>query len=152
MRKPNLGFILPGLGISTYAMLGMGVLIAALFIGLKVQTSRLHASEARYDLFVANTLAVGQAQEAKTKAAIAHADQITKESAKAYESRLADINSKYDRLRNTGAGSGSVPAVPQTSRPVDDAARDNRLLDVLRYAEEQAEQLRQLQEWVKSNE
>lgn len=124
--------------------------IFILSIGLKVQTARVHSWEQKYELFVAQTKAAGEAQQAKTKAAIAESERISKEKAKAYEASIADIRSKYNRLR-ASPGSGAVSSVPETARPVDDAARDQRLLDVLRHAEEQAEQLMQLQNWVKEN-
>jgi phosphoenolpyruvate-protein kinase (PTS system EI component) len=79
-------------------------------------------------------------------------EQINRERSRLYETRLAAVNATYRKLRDQRAASasgGGMPAVPDATRPADDAARDQRLLDVLQHAEKQTAQLIELQEWVR---
>ncbi len=109
--------------------------------------------EAAFELFKAEVEQVGRAQEAKTKATIANQERISNETKKSADARVAGILDRYKRMLNTdkgNSGSGQLPAVPDTTRPVDDSARDQRLLEVLRAADLQTGTLIDLQNWVKS--
>lgn len=93
---------------------------------------------------------IGEAQEAKTKAEIDRQRKVSDATIKSLQSRYAGLNAKYARLRQSPPGPGGMPTIPDTARPTDDAARDQRLLDVLQYADQQTQQLIELQDWVKS--
>lgn len=133
--------------------------VAALGLTVGVQTYRLHASQARveavqtaFDTFKGAVEALGQAQEAKNKEIVAQQERTNRETVRSADARVAGILDRYKRLLNqpVSAGSGPVPAVPDTARPIDDAARDQRLLEVLRAADLQTGQLIELQNWVQT--
>lgn len=141
-----------GIG-SAIVMLGMG-------IAIKVQTARLDTAkaeivkvQAEYDSFVDRTAEIGLEQERKNKELMDKRKRVNDETIKSANARLADILARYNRLLNTapGAGSGAMPGVPDTTKPIDDATRDQRLLEVLRAAEIQAGQLIELQEWIRQH-
>ena len=104
-----------------------------------------------YAAFVAETKRLGEEAQKKAAAEIERQKEVTKERSASYEKRLASINAAYRGLRDGRADSGGspMPAVPDTARPTDDGARDNRLLDLLQHAEKQTGQLIELQEWVR---
>ncbi len=108
--------------------------------------------QASYDNFKARVDQLGKAQEEQNKVTVANQQRITNEAAKAADARVAAVMDRYRRLLNAPAnpGSGSLPPVPDTARPVDDSARDQRLLEVLRAADLQTGQLIELQEWIKA--
>ena len=87
----------------------------------------------------------------------AEALKVQKEAHDAALKNLSDrhyaLGVKYAGLLDrTGSPGGSVvPAVPDTARPVDDTARDRRLLEVLRVAEIQTIQLIGWIEWAEAN-
>lgn len=149
-----LGFAIPWL----YGIAGLLVITVGMGIAVKVQSARLNTEKeahavtrAQLKAFKAETERIGKEAEARVKQAFEKQERITGEVKNSYEKRLAALNAKYRRLRDDRAstGGGAVPAVPDASRPVDDAARDTRLLEVLRYAEEQTAKLVELQEWVR---
>lgn len=142
----NKGFI--QLSLLGYAVLGLASLVLILSIALKVQTARLDSVKAEYQVFKDGVRLKGEEQERRTKETIARQEKTSNERIKSLESRLARTRADFDRLRNS-TDSRPVPAVPETARPVDDAARDSRLLEVLRYAQEQTDALIELQEWVR---
>jgi len=117
--------------------------------GLAIQTKRLESTKAEYAAFVAQTKALGEAQIAKNKLEAAQREKVSNDRFNSLQKRYRDMSAKYDRLRGNSAGSGAMPAVPDATRPTDDSARDQRLLDVLQHAEKQTGQLIELQTWVK---
>ena len=148
------GFLSPTL----IGIIAAAVIIGGLSIALKVQTSRLsseqtaHAeTKGKFAAFVAETKRIGEEAQKKAKDEIERQKQVTKERSASYEKRLAHINAAYRGLRDGRADSGSspMPAVPDTARPADERARDNRLLDLLQHAEKQTGQLIELQSWVR---
>lgn len=147
IANPNLGFF--HLSIMGYVILGISIALALSLVALKVQSSRLEAAQARYETFVAKTKATGEEQERKTKETIAQQKRKSDDRIKSLETRLTTTRRDFDRLRN-GTSSGQLPAVPETARSVDDVARDKQLLGVLQHAQEQADRLIELQEWVRS--
>lgn len=133
-----------------YVTLGGVVLLLGLGVALKVQTSRLDACKHEYAAFVAQTKAAGEAQEKKTQETIARQKRDADEAEKRSLRAVADIRGKYDRLRNASARSSVLPAIPDTGPVADATARDSRLLEVLRIAEEQTRRLEELQGWVRT--
>lgn len=124
-------------------LLGLVIALAVALGGAGVQTWRLgHAQDT-----IAGMKALAAAQEAETKRVIERQKRDSDEAEARSKRALADIRSKYDRLR--GSGAGQLPAVPDTTPVADDGARDSRLLEVLRLAEEQTRQLEELQAWVR---
>lgn len=129
----------------------------AIFAGLAVafgamQTYRLKATKAEYAGFVAQVKSEGEAQERRTKEIIERQKRDANEAEIRSKRAVADIRSKYDRLRESGSSSRIVPAIPETTPVANDSARDSRLLEVLRIAEEQTRKLEELQAWVRSQE
>lgn len=138
--------------------LWIALALAALTLAVTVQTKRLHSAQAqvvavqaRFDVFVEQTKAIGEAQIAKNKEAAAKQERNDRESKKSADARVAAILDRYNRLLNrpAGSGGGSLPPIPSTSRPTDDAARDQRILEVLRAADLQTATLIELQEWIR---
>ena len=104
--------------------------------------------EARAQL--AEVKRIGEEQNAKTKAEVDRQKRVSDETIKSLQSRYSGLNARYARLRQSTPGASGLPAVPDSARPTTDAARDQRLLDVLQYADQQTQQLIELQSWVKS--
>lgn len=131
------GFIqLPLMG---WAALAAGVVILALSVALKVQSSRLEseqqahvATQAKFAGFVAETKRLGD--EAKAKAdAQAKADKQAKEKTDAsYKSDLANLADAYRRLRDSRAGAGGsiLPAPEAGSRSPERASFNRAELDL----------------------
>src|ERR1035437_9373602 len=100
------------------------ITILGLGVGLKVEASRLATSKAetvavqeKFDAFVSEAKALGDAQNAKTKAADA-ASKLNKEKADAQNitasNALATLYAKYTGLRNSraGANNSQLPSAP----------------------------------------
>lgn len=147
--KRQAGYLLIGLAIAL-------ALSAAASLWLWKALDSARADKARikgeYDAFVVGVKDAGTKAE-KDKAAALKLQKENHDAAIDYwTGEHVALLSKYDRMRNAGAGKGSgggaMPAVPDAARPGDDAARDKRLLDVLQYAEKQTGQLIALQKWV----
>jgi hypothetical protein len=145
-----------------YLMIGMAVALAILSItclGLWKALSSVQSDRARiqgeYTAFVTGVKDAGE----KAEAAKAKALKLQKEAHDVTLKNLSDrhyaLGVKFARLRdagtNQGASSGNLPPVPDATRPVDDKARDQRLLDVLQHAENQTIQLMGLQDWILLN-
>ena len=131
-----------------WAAVGGVVLIAALSGAVKVQTSRLAtakaetvAVQAKFDTFVSQAKAIGDAQEAKAKAldAANHdlKEKVDAESAKS-RSDLAILYAKYVRVRNSAAASANSSQMPpaaavtsSTSRTCFDTAKLTGAMGIL---------------------
>lgn len=129
----------------------------AIPIALLTLSTAYYHHEAGYNhdqliTYQATVDALGTAQAARNRETIAKQQKVSSESAKSYETRLALINDAYARMRYQKAKSGGspMPAIPDTARPVDDTARDQRLLEVLRAADQQTATLIELQGWIKN--
>jgi len=128
-------------------------------VALKWQTSRLDAAQqevatvkAEYTVFKEGVRKAGEEQLARNKETVAKQEKINARAIQTLNSRYSDLDARYQRLRESagiGAGSRPMPAVPDTARPVDDLARDSRLLEVLRAADQQTATLIELQGWVR---
>lgn len=126
-------------------------------IAILTATTAYYKHEATYNhdqliTYKATVEALGQAQAQRNRETIAQQQKVSNESAKSYQSRLDLINAEYARLRDEKAGSsrGNLPAIPDTARPTDDTARDQRLLEVLRAADQQTATLIELQGWIRA--
>jgi hypothetical protein len=123
--KSERGFFLPPLGISTYAMIGMGLVIALMGAGLKIQTARLHS--AQHELALVQAIGE-QAQRAAT--AQAAADLRNKERSDDEAKRItAAHNAVVARLRDANARRSFVPAAPASSKRPELACFDRTELD-----------------------
>jgi hypothetical protein len=110
-------------------MIAAVIFVGSLLIALKVQTSRLASVKAEYAGFVAQTKAIGEIQEAKTKLEndrlIKIAKDANNENSIAH-TKLADV---AKRLRDRDSRRGLVPpATPGSKRP-DLACSDRAELD-----------------------
>lgn len=127
--KRQSGFILPS-GLTLYIAIGAAVIIAGLSIAVKVQSSRLASVKAEYAGFVAQTKAIGEIQEAKTRETEAKHTEIVKE--KDHENfiahtKLADV-SKRLRL-STRSGSGLLPPATDPTSSTEKACFNRAKLD-----------------------
>jgi hypothetical protein len=154
IRKER-GFI--QLSVLGWAVLGMGTVVLILGTMLKVQAARLDDAiedKARitgeFNQFKTEVRRAGEAQIAENERQRKEDERIANERYNSLLARYNAIDAKFNGMRDNGnSGSRSVSSVPETTRPVDDAARDSRLLEVLRHAEKQTAQLIELQEWVR---
>ena len=143
------GFVSPPL--YAWLLIGSGVAILGLFWAWDSARSDYLTEKAAYSAFKGSVEALGKAQEAKNKETAAKQEKLNAASFKALQGRYADLDDRYSRLRDkAGANPGGrpVPAIPDTARPADDSARDQRLLEVLRAADQQTAQLIELQAWI----
>ena len=156
------GFIaLPALSLTTWALIGSAVLLAGMSVALKVQSARVASAKqetatvrGEFTAFKAGVAAIGKKAIAERDAAISRQKKEYDHAIEYWTGELAALNIKYDRLRHSAGsrpGSSVLPAVPDTARPTDDAASDQRLLDVLQHAETQTLRLIALQNWVAAN-
>ena len=122
---------------------GIALVICAVmyFMGWNHEHKRLVA-------YQAEVAAVGKAQEVINQAKVKEHEVISTAITNQYEARLSAVHSYYgDRLLDTGAGRGSVPAV---SKPAvcANAAPANTIS--ARQCAETTLQLTELQNWVRS--
>ena len=108
--------------------------------------------QAAYDVFKASVEAVGKAQEAKNKQLIANQEKVNRETVKSADARVNSILDRY-RLLAQQIGSRGGPAAPDAAapKPVDDSARNDELIRLLRQAEVQTAQLVELQDWIRKS-
>lgn len=110
--------------------------------------------QAQFDGFKAQVKSEGEKAKAEAETKIANSERVNNERVQALQSSYADIAARYNGLRsvqakNGGGSGGSVmPAVPDTARANNDAARDQQLLGVLQFADLQTAQLRACQDWI----
>ena len=107
-----------------------------------------------YEAFKLQTKLIGEKAEKDRLDELLRQRSIHDERLKSLEKRLASARARADQLcKSAGlsAGCSSLPPVPDTARPVDDSARDQRLLAVLQHAQNTTDRLIELQEWVMSN-
>ena len=137
----------------------MGVVIAVLLATTAAagkwamhQSERAATIQGQYDAFKTGVEDAGKKAEADRMKEIARQKGVNDASEKSLQTRIAAANARADRLcKSAGASAGcrSLPAVPDTTRPTDDSASDQRLLEVLRHAQGQSDTLIELQEWVR---
>ena len=151
------GFI--ALPLMWWGAIAAGAVILGLSIAVKVQTARFDASQqelaterGHFAVFKETTRKAGEAQEAKNRETIRRQEKSHATALISLQSRYSDLDARYARLRKPATGnpgSGGLPQIPDTARPADDAARNQRLLEVLRAADGQTAQLIELQQWVR---
>lgn len=145
------------LTLTGWALVALSVALGVTFIYARVQTARLDRANEKLAVvtsqFAAFKLGVEEAGKKAELAKIAEAARLKKENAdatKRWNARVAAANARADELckrAGLSAGCRDLPAIPDTARPPDDAARDQRLLEVLRHAQGEVDRLLEFQEW-----
>ena len=148
------------IAIKEYLTIGLGIAagifaLAAwgLWHALGNAQEALATVRGEYSAFRTGVERIGRDQEARNKETAAKQEKISHERYKSLQDRYSALDARYRGLRDSagsGAGSSPMPAVPDTARPVDDSARDTRLLEVLRSSDRQTAQLIELQNWIRS--
>lgn len=132
-----------------------GVLTLALIVA--VNWAR-HEAKSRAEIEGKFTAFKKGAEDAGKKAQKEKDDEINRvkgesvESEKRWAARVASANARADGLcKRAGLSSGcrDLPAIPDTARPPDDAAYNQRLLEVLRHAQAVVDQVIEFQLWEK---
>ena len=140
-----------GLGIST-ALLALALAGTGwLYNGALKEKARI---EGEYEAFKEGTRKLGEEAEARNKKTLTERERIANERIKSLGARAAVSAARADRLcKSAGlsAGCSALPSIPSTTRPVDDSAHNQRLVELLRHAQEIADKLAELQEWVRAN-
>ena len=137
----------------------MGVIIAVLLATTAAagkwaqhEAGKRAEVESKFTAFKTGIKDAGDKAEAARVKEIARQKGVNDAREKSIQARVAASNARADSLcKSAGASAGcrSLPAVPDTTRPTDDSARDQRLLEVLRHAQGQSDTLIELQEWVR---
>lgn len=134
------GFFLPALPMMAWGAIAAGVVIAGLTIAVWVQSERLETSKAetvatqgRFDAFVAQAKALGDAQAEKAKAEdTANKQRQEKANAALTKSRseLAGVYDAYRRLRDQRENTGGrvVSAAPTFTASADRTCFDSKEL------------------------
>jgi hypothetical protein len=154
IRKER-GFI--STAILPYLAIGAGVVIFRLWGWGAHQSSRADSAieerarvEGEFNQFKTGVRRAGEKQLAENAEKLKKEKRIADERYNSLLARYNAIDAKFNGMRDNGnSGGRPVSSVPETARPVDDSARDSRLLEVLRHAEKQTAQLIELQEWVR---
>ncbi len=139
-----------------------GAIAAAAVVGIlglviyfqDAKITRLQKVEAEYEVFKEHVKKFGEDAEARRLAELERQKRSHDDTVKSYEKRLAAARARADELcKSAGlsAGCRSLPTVPDTARPVDAAAYNQRLVDLLRHAQEITDRLIELQLWVDTN-
>ena len=103
------GFILPALPLMGWAAIAAGAIIAALGIGLKIQTARLDTVKTEYAQFRAGVKVVGEQTQVR-KVEIELANKQRKERADAENIRtIAALDADNKRLRDERASRSLLP-------------------------------------------
>jgi len=111
-----------------------------------------HIIAAEYKAFTAQVETLGREAESRNRAIVQKQKDVSNEVSKSYETRLSLINDSYRKLRDDKANSGrrDLSAPPDSAVPVNDAARDQRLLEILEHAQVETAKLIELQNWLRS--
>ena len=114
------------------------------------ETAQVRGEFAQFKTGVEN---IGKQAEKDKAAALKAQQEAHNAIVKNWTERHYHLGVKYELLRKLAGDTsgGGVSAVPDTTRPVDDKARDQRLLEVLRVAEVQTLNLVLWQEWAEAN-
>ena len=142
------GSLLIGMGITvailTASLAGMGWL----YNGALKEKARV---QGEYEAFKEQTRLLGEEAEKRNQQTLAERERIANERIVSLGKRAADARARADGLcKSAGlsAGCRALPAIPETSRPVDDSAHNQRLVQLLRHAQEVTDRLVELQLWV----
>ena len=135
------------IGLLSIALTGVGWL----YNGALKEKARV---QGEYEAFKEGTRQLGEEAEARNRKTLTERERIANERIKSLGARAAASAARADGLcKSAGlsAGCRALPAVPDTTRPVDDSAHNQRLVELLRHAQTLTDQLIELQEWVRSN-
>lgn len=155
------GFMLPS-PLMLYGAAAVAILVIGLGVAVKVQTSRLASVKAEYAGFVAQTKAIGDAQENLTKAKDAENLKLVQE--KDHENnnlhdqlavtakRLRDNNSSRSLLSQTASSPGSPNKACYDLAQLNDAIRSfsGDVGELIIEGESNAIDLNTAKEWVKA--
>lgn len=117
------------------------------------QERRAIVSEEKLNLFAEQVRIEGERQARRTAEIIAKGKQITEDMSHEYAKNLDRLRADYQRLRKqyaASAGSGAMPAVPETARSVDAIPAD--ALPLAAECAETTLMFETLQGWVKEQE
>lgn len=142
-----------------YLTIGLAIALAVMTLATvaaanwaRTETEKRAKIEGQFTAFKAETKRLGD--EAKDKAD-KERDRQARENANAQkrlEARIAAANARADGLckrAGLSAGCRDLPPVPDTARPTDDAAHNQRLVELLRHAQAVTDRLIELQEWAR---
>ena len=142
------GFLVLGsiiiIAILSASLAGMGWL----YNGALKEKARV---QGEYEAFKEQTKLLGEEAEKRNQKTLAERERIANERIASLGKRAADARARADGLcKSAGlsAGCSALPAIPETSRPVDDSAHNQRLVQLLRHAQEVTDRLVELQLWV----
>ena len=142
------GFLTLGLGITigllSIALTGVGWL----YNGALKEKARV---QGEYEAFKTGVKTLGEEAEAKHQKTLKDRERIANERIKSLGARAAASAARADKLcKSAGlsAGCRALPAVPSTARPVDATTHNQRLVELLRHAQEVTDRLTELQLWV----
>ena len=142
------GSLLIGMGITvailTASLAGMGWL----YNGALKEKARV---QGEYEAFKEQTRLLGEEAEKRNQQTLAERERIANERIASLGKRAADARARADRLcKSAGlsAGCNTLSGIPSTTRPVDDSAHNQRLVELLRHAQEVTDRLIELQLWV----
>lgn len=142
------GSLLIGLGI-TIAALSLSLAgVGWLYNGALKERARI---EGEYEAFKIGVKELGEQAEEDNLRLLIERERIADERIKSLAARAAAAAARADSLcKSAGlsAGCRALPPVPSTTRPVDDTGFNERLLEVLRHAQEISDRLTELQLWV----
>ena len=142
------GSLLIGMGIVIAVLSGALALTGWLYNGALKEKARI---EGEYEAFKTGVKEIGEKAELKRIAELERQRRTHDESIKSLEKRVVAARARADQLcKSAGlsAGCGALPALPSTTRPVDDSAHNQRLVELLRHAQAVTDQLIELQLWV----
>lgn len=140
-----------------YLTIGLVIALAAMTLATvaaanwaRTETEKRAAVEGRFAAFKQATQQAGEKAEKHRKDEIARQAKENEDATKRWNKRVAAADARADELckrAGLSAGCRDLPPIPSTARPPDDAARDQRLLEVLRHAEIEVGRLLEFQEW-----
>jgi hypothetical protein len=150
-RNTQRGYLLIGLAIALAVSTSAGLVLWNRLGAAHKETARVTGE---FDQFKAGVRKAGTEAEAAKVAALKTQKDAHDDAIKNLSDRHYALGVKYERLRDTSAGSpgsGKLPFVPDTTRPPDEASRDRRLLEVLRIAQSQTDALIGWIDWAEAN-
>jgi len=138
------GFIT--LSLTGYIALGCAAIIAVVSGYAYIQTNRLEACKAEFQVFKSEVERLGKEAQEKVNKEIERQKKVTNDVSTDYEKRLNYLRDTYTRLRDSR--SGSMPSVPNAPRSIDEITTDS--IPLAGICAETTQQLNSLQEWVKA--
>ena len=104
-----------------------------------------------YEAFKGEVQRLGEVALEENARILKNRERIANERIKSLGARAAAATARADRLcKSAGlsAGCSALSQLPSTARPVDDAGHNQRLVELLRHAQEVTDRLTELQLWV----